>query len=126
MLDAVDARPHLPVRPRLRDDARLAVALTGGGGRQASAVSKAVRVRVARLNSTPMRWTGWPSSKPAASPQDRLAPHLDGLAEGAVLAGVERRPIVGDLPIDQMHRYFADTAVGRRRSSRIIPDEGVS
>ena len=26
------------------------------------------------------------------------------------------------LLIDQMHRYFADTAVGRRRSSRIIPE----
>ena len=52
------------------------------GGGQASAVSKAVRLRVARLNSTPMRWMGSPASAAEAEPHHRMA-------LGPVVAGVD-------------------------------------
>ena len=55
---------------------------------QPSATSNVVTLRVSRLNSTPIRWIGGPSPRPAASETGSVASHPDRLAAGAVLVGV--------------------------------------
>ena len=52
-----DMRPRMPMG-RLATGRRLASL-----GPQAVAVSKATMLRVSRLNSTPMRWTGRPEAR---------------------------------------------------------------